>query len=82
MSTAIDAVTAFPRFAAAVTPSDVTVFDSPNMIFVGGPGPVTVMPWGGGPAVQFLMQAGGYVPVQVRQVMATGTSATSLVRVF
>lgn len=82
MTTAYDAVPAFPRAAASVTPSDSTTFETPSMVYVGGAGNVAVMPWEGVTSVTFTVPAGGYVPLQVRQVLSTGTTATGLVRVF
>lgn len=75
--------TAFPARAAAVTPSDVTVFTIPRAIFVGSTGTVIVTPAGAetpGP-VTFTMPTGSVVPVMVIQVL-TGGTATQLVSVW
>jgi len=71
----------FPEKAEAVTPSDTTVFEA-SSIYVGGAGNVAVEPLDGGNTVTFVMLAGSVVPVRVRRVLATGTTATSLVRVY
>jgi len=75
--------TSFPTSAAAVTPSDATVFSEPSTVFVGGAGNVAVMPWIGSTAVTFVgLLPGDVVPVLVKQVMSTSTTATSIVRVY
>jgi hypothetical protein len=66
--------------AAAVTPSDGTVF-APSAIYVGGAGAVAVMPADGvGPVTFSGVAAGTVLPVLVTQVYATGTTATLMVR--
>lgn len=76
-------VTAFPHGAIAVTPSDTDVFASPVTVYVGVTGNVRVVPANGGSAVTFVgVPAGGVVPVKVRQVYSTSTTATSIVAVF
>jgi len=71
----------FPDRAVAVTPSDATRFN-PSTIYVGTTGNVAVMPKEGGVAVTFIaVPAGAVIPVRCVQVLSTGTTATSLVRV-
>ncbi len=71
-----------PSGAAAVTPSDVTTFE-PSQIYVGGAGNVTVKPAAGGAVVLFTAPpVGSILPVLAVQVMATGTTATAMVRMF
>ncbi len=70
--------------AAAVTKSDATVF-SPAAIglWVGGVGDVAVRMFGSQTNVTFVaVPAGTMLPVQVDQVLATGTSATNIVRLY
>ncbi len=70
---------------AAITASDVTVYDPPiKAIYVGGAGDVTVVGGdGSGSSVTFSAPiAGGWLSVQATKVMATGTGATSLVACF
>jgi hypothetical protein len=80
-------VTALPGTdAAAVTPSDTTVFPA-STIYVGGAGNVAVMPAAqeGRPspaAVTFTAPpVGSVLPVLASRVMATNTTATLLVRI-
>ena len=72
---------AFPSDAAAVTKSDVTVFDKPSVVFVGTAGTATVVTEAGS-TVAFKVPAGGVIPVMVVQVKSTGTDAADMVRVF
>jgi hypothetical protein len=51
-------------------------------LYVGGPGEVRVQPAGGGAAVTLAAHPIGYLPVQVSRVLATGTTATSIVALF
>jgi len=66
--------------ATAVTPSDTETF-GPSLIFVGGAGTITVRDVSGS-TVQFTAPAGVTLPVLATGVMATGTAATLIVRVF
>ena len=77
-------VTAFPYRAADITPSDSTTFTEPATVYVGSDGNVAVVPWSGdGSAVTFVgLTAGQTVPVLVKKVMSTNTTASNLVRVY
>lgn len=75
-------VTQYPSRAEAVTPSDATTFAQASTVYVGTAGAVVVEPEHGSNTVSFQMQAGSVVPVMVRRVLATGTTAGSLVRIF
>lgn len=80
---AIDVNTSkFPKYAAVVTPSDATVFTEPSTVFVGTGGNVAVVPWGGSTPVIFTMASSTVVPVLVKQVMSTDTTAADMVRVY
>ncbi|MFC5342726.1 hypothetical protein ACETK8_06215 [Brevundimonas staleyi] len=73
------------RRAEAVTPNDTT--DLPNLakaLYVGVTGDVRVVPVAspGGAAVTFVGHPVGYMPIQCARVMATGTTAGSLVALF
>lgn len=76
--------TEFPDKAAAVTPSNTTRFKTRSTIFVGVGGNVAVIPWGNpkDTPVIFAVGDGGVVPVLVRAVLATSTTATTMVRVY
>ena len=79
------------RYAAAITPSDTAAIAiGPGSayaiaIYVGVSGNVTVIMAGDnsngglGTPVTFTAQPVGYMPIQVRAVMATGTTATNIV---
>lgn len=84
-----DAANMPARFAAAITPSD-TVAPAigpagvyPKALYVGVSGDVTVIPCGDPSAsptpILFKACPVGFLPVQVRMVMATGTTATNIV---
>ena len=72
-------VTALPIHAGTVTLD--ADFTEPAHIFVGGAGTVNVVT-AGGETVDFSMQSGCIVPVQVKQVKSSGTTATGLRRVW
>lgn len=72
----------YPTNAYAVTPSDTTEF-SPSTIYVGGTGDVTVLPADNAPGAVVTYKAvptGEHLPVMVKRVMSTGTTATLMVR--
>ena len=72
----------FPEDAAAVTPSDTVDLPQFSVIYVGGAGNVKVTT-AQGTAVTFTGVNGGTViPVRVRRVWATGTTATTMTAVF
>lgn len=70
--------------AAAVTKSDATVFTPPAIgLWVGGVGDVAVRMYGSQTSVTFVaVPAGTMLPVQVDQVLSTGTSGTNIVRLW
>jgi hypothetical protein len=72
----------FPGDAAAVTPSDTAELATPAVIYVGISGAVRVTT-AQGTEVTFTGVAPGFViPVQIRKVCATGTSALNMVAIF
>ncbi len=79
-----DRVTLLPPHAEAVTPSDSVEFDGPVAIYVGTGGDVSVVPVlpAGASAITITVAAGDFVPFLVRQVNATGTTATDILAVW
>lgn len=76
-------VTAFPTRAFAIIPSDVTEWENAAVtVWANDSGDVTVEPWQDGGTVTFAMAAGQAVPVSVRRVLATGTTATDLIGIY
>lgn len=77
--------TAPARGAAAVTPSDtVDLSVWAKALYVGEAGDLSVIPAGDGAltAVTLRNHPVGYAPVQVRRVLATGTTAGDIVALF
>lgn len=70
--------------AVAVTKSDSTVFTAPTRgVYVGGTGDVAVRMWYSGNSVTFVaVPVGSVLPIAVDQVLSTGTTATSIVRIL
>jgi len=66
------------KFAAAVTPSDVTVLTPTRALWIGGAGNITVKMLGDGATVLFSNLPVGIFPIQVIQVLSTGTTATAI----
>jgi len=66
--------------AFEVTPSDTDDFGKISVLYVGVGGHVKVETRGGNDITFYNMNNGQFVPVQVRKVYATGTTATNLVR--
>lgn len=76
--------TEFPDKAVAVTASNSLRFKQKSTIYVGVGGNVAVIPWGNvkDTPVIFAVGTGGVVPVSVRAVLSTSTTATSLLRIY
>jgi hypothetical protein len=72
----------YPGGATAVTLSDTVNLATPSVIYVGSGGNVKVTTAQGDDVTFTGMLSGSIIPVQVIRVWATGTSATSLVRVY
>lgn len=68
--------------AAAVTPNDGAdlAFDSRALV-IGGAGTLSVV-MAGGQTVPFTVTAGQILPIRVRRVRATGTTATAIVAIW
>lgn len=67
--------------AVAVTPSDtVDLTNYARSIYVGGVGTVRVDMVGSGASIDFVgVQAGTVLPISVKRIRSTGTTATSIV---
>jgi len=72
----------FPGDAAAVTPSDTANLITPAVIYVGVSGAVKVTTAQGTDITFAGVPAGFVIPLQVRRVWSTGTTASSLVAIF
>lgn len=71
------------RRAAAVTPhdsNDLGVFA--KALYLGQGGDLRLIPAGGAEAVTLKNHAPGYVAMQARRVLATGTTASQIVALF
>jgi hypothetical protein len=76
--------------AAAVTPSNTSDIPSINggtsnngcVLYVGGAGDLTVDTVGGDTVTFVGVAAGSFIPVNVKRVYASGTSATSIVALW
>lgn len=69
--------------AFAITPSDGSdLAYVPRAIYVGGYGDVAVITAGGETVTFVGMSAGDLLPVRASRVMATGTTATSIVGIW
>ncbi|SAJ89285.1 spike base protein, RCAP_Rcc01079 family [Burkholderia multivorans] len=64
--------------AVAITPSD-TLAQTYRAIYVGGAGNVAVKTTGGNTVTFTAPPVGSILPVEVQQVLATGTTATLLI---
>ena len=70
-----------PSRAAAVTPSDTTELEG-SALYVGGAGNVAIVTEGGDTVTFSGVQAGSMLVLRFRQVRATSTTATNLVRLW
>ena len=65
--------------ASAITPSDTIEFQGPVVVYVGVTGNMVVKTAAGDDATFLNVQAGSVLPVRVKQVKATSTTATNLI---
>ena len=66
---------------AAVTKSDVTVFDAPQAIYVGTGGDIALRLIGDSTVVTYTnVPSGSWLPVLCDKVMSTNTTASDIVR--
>lgn len=70
------------RGAIAVTKSDVTVLNCTRALYVGGAGDVAVKMIEGQTVTFAGVPAGAVLPVQVTQVLDTGTDATDILALY
>ncbi len=71
------------RRAGVVTPSDETnLQDVAKALYVGGAGDLRLIPAGGSEAVTLKNHPVGYVAVQAKRVLATGTTASHILALF
>lgn len=75
-------ITAFPARAFDITPSDATVFENAVTVHVNTTGDVAVEPWSSTDVLTFTVADGQPVPVVVKRVLATGTTATGLIGLY
>lgn len=67
----------------AITPSDSTTLSMTRGLYIGGAGAVAIMGWEDSSAVTFAaVPAGTILPVRVKKVMSTNTTATNIVALY
>lgn len=72
----------YPGGAVAITPSDTVNLTTPSVVYVGVGGSVKVTTAQGDDVTFAGLIAGTVIPVQVIRVWSTGTTASSLVRIY
>jgi hypothetical protein len=72
----------FPGGATTFTNSDTVNLPTPSVIYVGGAGSVKVTTAQGDDTTFTGLLGGQVIPVQVIRVWSTGTTATSLLRIY
>lgn len=72
----------FPGDADAITPSDSVNLPTPSVVYVGVSGNVRITTAQGTTVTFANVASGTIVPVQALRVWSTGTTATSLVRIY
>jgi hypothetical protein len=68
--------------ATTITPNDSTVFAQTRGLYIGGAGNVAVVMADGTSATFNALQVGVIHPLSVKQVKATGTTATNIVVLY
>lgn len=69
--------------AVVITPTDGVDLARPaRSLYVGTTGNITLIPEGGIAAVLFTAVPVGFFPVRVKQVLATGTTASTIVALY
>ena len=72
----------YPGGAVAVTPSNTVNLETPSIVYVGVGGSVKVTTAQGDEVTFAGLLSGTVIPVQVIRVWSTGTTASSLVRIY
>jgi hypothetical protein len=70
------------RGAVAVTKSDSTILNCTRALYVGGAGAVAVKMIDGQSVIFAGVPAGAILPIQVTQVLETGTDATNVLALY
>jgi hypothetical protein len=83
-ATRADDVSAPARRTTAIVPHDTNdLADLPKAIYIGGGGDVALMAVADNTARTFkAVQVGSILPIRVRRVLATGTTATNLIALY
>jgi hypothetical protein len=68
--------------AAALTKSDATIFPVCRAIYVGGTGDVAVTMADGQTSIIFSAVPVGVFPIQITQLLSTGTTATNIIALY
>ncbi len=75
--------TASAASGAAVTPSDTAALPMTRAVYVGGTGNLAVQLWRDtNPVLLVSVQAGTLLPIRIRKVLETGTTATSIIALY
>lgn len=77
MHSGFNSVESFPTHAEAIAVADKD-FDQPVSIFVGTGGNVSFIPFNGNDAITRPFATGAVIPVAVKAIRASGTSASDL----
>lgn len=72
----------FPEGAEAITKSDTVDLTSPSVVYVGGDGNVKVTTANDDVVTFTGLVAGSTIPVRVKRVWSTDTTATNMVRIY
>ena len=71
-----------PQEAAAVTPHDSTLLTDPGILYVGTGGDVVVLTAGGQTVTFSNVPTGSFIPLQVRRVNSTNTTASDILVLY
>lgn len=72
----------FPSSGAAVTPNDGSDLPKAGRLYIGGAGAVKVTTVGGDDLTFAAVPAGTTLPVRVKKVFSTGTTATNILCLY
>lgn len=82
MAGAANAVKGLPEWAADITPNDSTDLDFSSTVYIGGSGNCKVTTVRGNAVTFNGLSEGDILPVKVRRVWSTGTTATNLIALW